>query len=103
MVEVVLLRTCGRNVANMEVELQDWETQQCPPLPRDSADRGGVFEENGGVRKKSTLQFCQTCRKAASRLTANLFGSVEPLPLYRRRRGDTEEDIAGSGLWLVYG
>ena len=75
MVEVVLLRTCGRNVANMEVELQDWETQKCPPLPRDSADRGGVFEENGGVRKKSTLQFCQTCRKAATRLWVNPFGS----------------------------
>ena len=39
--------------------------------------------------------------KAASRLTVNLFGSVEPLPLYRRRRGDTEEDIAGSGLWFM--
>ena len=48
MVEVVLLRTCGRNVANMEVELQDWETQQCPPLPRDSADRGGAA--GGGVQ-----------------------------------------------------
>ena len=25
-----------------------------------------------------------------------------PLPLYRRRRGDTGEDIAGSGLWFRF-
>ena len=49
------------------------DAQQCPPLPRDSADRGGAV--GGGVRIESTLQLCQTCRKAALRLTVNPFGS----------------------------
>ena len=69
----------------------------CPPLPHDSADRGGAA--GGGVMKESTSPlhelFClPTCRKAATRLWVNPFGSIEPLPLYRRRRGDTGEDIA---------
>ena len=43
----------------MEVELQDWETQQCPPLPRDSADRGESFSvrKNRGVQKNQPCSF----------------------------------------------
>ena len=53
-------------------------TQQCSPLPRDSADRGGAA--GGGVRKESTLQshklfYIRPRREAASRLTDNPFGS----------------------------
>ncbi len=29
-------------------ELRNWQTRNCPPLPRDSADRGGAA--GGGVR-----------------------------------------------------
>ena len=64
---------------------------QCPPLPRDSADRGGAA--GGGVRKEATSPLCQVRRKAALRLTVNPFGSIEPLHLYRHWHGDTEEDI----------
>ena len=56
---------------------------QCPPLPR-GARIGEVARSAGGVGKKeSTLQLWQPCRKAASRLWVNPFGSIEPLPLYR--------------------
>jgi len=48
-----------------------------------SADRGGGAERRRGWEKESTLQLWQPCRKAASRLTVNPFGSDEPLPLYR--------------------
>ena len=71
---------------------------QCPPLPRDSADRGDAV--GGGVRKRfmvelrivacffslsaSQLSSLNTqLNKTALRLWVNPFGSVEPLPLYR--------------------
>ena len=67
-------------------------------VARGSADRGGVV--GGGVRIESTLQLCQTCRKAALRLTVNPFGSQARhfpyIALTRRHRGRH----CGSGLWL---
>ena len=68
---------------------------QCPPLPRDSTDRGGAV--GGGVRIESTSPLYKLFdflphREAATRLTVNSFGSVEPLPL-SSRRSDTGEGI----------
>ena len=44
--------------------------------------------------KESTSQLWQLCRKAASRLTLNPFGSQASHFPYRRRHGGTGEDIA---------
>ena len=67
---------------------------QCPPLPRGA--RIGEVPQAEGFERINVAAF-PTLQK---RLWVNPFGSIEPLPLYRRRRGDTEGDIAGSGLWF---
>ena len=70
-----------------------------------SADRGGGAERRRGWEKESTLQLWQPCRKAASRLTVNPFGSDEPLPLYRAgaaTQGETLQRLKSFGQRREY-
>ena len=76
------------------------ETQQCPPLPRGA--RIGEVPQAEGFGKDQRRCFANLRRKAASRLTVNPFGSqARHFPYIAIGHGDTEEDIAGSGLRLM--
>ena len=82
----------------MEVELQDWETQQCPPLPRDSADRGGVSKKTEGFERNQRCSFVKLAEKplrGCGSTPSARKRATSPIAL------QTEEDIAGSGLWFM--